>query len=110
LDANLNTIFVHAIDFVFSTITIVILIYILYQSRNSYKSIFATQMIILPLVSMIHIATYSCVLFIDHLDGVVNYPLAINYWTLFVVMQFIMTMFWITMLAYLKYRRGELFK
>jgi hypothetical protein len=106
----INTIYVHLLNFVFAGFTVAVLISILYQSRNVRKSFFVLLMLNLPLVSMIHVTIYSLVLFIDHLDGVINFPLYVNMWSLFVTSQYIMSMCCLSILAYIKYRNGGLFK
>jgi hypothetical protein len=106
----INTIYVHLLNFIFAGLAVSAIVAILYQSKNIKKSFFVTWMLVLPMVSMMHVAIYSLALFIDHLDGVVNFPLYVNMWSLFVTSQYIISMCCLATLAYIKYRKGGLFK
>jgi hypothetical protein len=101
----LNTIYIHAINFLFSVLGVIILGTILVKTRHVYKTDFVLLMQVLPLVVEFHFMIYSLVLFIDHLDGIVSYPFYYNLWSLFLFSQTIGTILWLSILAYFEYRR-----
>jgi hypothetical protein len=97
---NLGLISIHYIDLILSIVTIILLIRLL---NKSPKDIFITNMLVLPLVLMINIALFSFIYVIDSIDGVLFNINFYNWWSSFIRLQDIVTIFY---LAVLVVRRG----
>ena len=97
-----STIFIHVINLILALSTIIMLIVIYLKARKLPKNDFILYMILLPCVAALHIAVFSTVLIIDHLDGVISYPLFYNYWSLFLLMEVILTKLWLSIIAWRK--------
>jgi hypothetical protein len=102
----LDTTYIHAANFILSLSAITILTTILYRTRKLKKSNFLMLMIVLPLIAMIHVCFFSLYLFVDHLDGVIANPLIINIWSIFVTMNLVTTIFWLSILAFIRHKKG----
>ena len=100
-----NTIYLHVVNLILSLAVIIILAR-LYIKKYKVIDTFGTNMIFLPLVAALHIAIFSAVLIIDHLDGVVNYPVTYNIWSIFLLMEVLLTKLWLAVIAWIKYNKG----
>ena len=98
-----NTVYIHLINFILSFSTIIVLITLLIKTKNIKKNDFINYMIWLTAVASFHIALFSLVLFVDNLDGTVNYPVLVNYWALFIRTQVCLTLLWLSVMAFIKY-------
>lgn len=100
------TIWIHFINLIISTSTIIVLITLAIKTRNIKKDEFIAYMLYLPAMASFHIALFSLVLFIDNLDGIVKYIVFDNYWALFIRTQVCLTLLWLSVMAFLRYAKG----
>jgi hypothetical protein len=87
--------------------TIAMLIRIYLKQIKLPKNDLALYMIILPIVAAAHVVIFSIVLIIDHLDGVINYPIIYNIWSLFLITEILVTKLWLSILGWRKINKGE---
>ena len=78
------------------------------KQRKISKNDFLNYMIFLPLVAAIHFAIYSFVLFVDHLDGIVQYPQIYNIWSLFIFSQVLVTKLLLAIMALIRLNKAVL--